>query len=66
MSCILPSRSPLFFEGGQVVFEDFLRAFKHQQDFLCRFSVATAFLRLFEVPSLPDDYWATPLDMTSG
>ena len=45
--------SPLVFEDGQVVFEDFLRPFKLQQELLQCFSVATAFLKLFEVLSLP-------------
>jgi hypothetical protein len=47
--------SPPSFEIGQVAFKGFLCAFQHQQELLCCFSVATAFLKLFEVLSLPVD-----------
>ena len=47
--------SPLPFEVGQVALENLLRALKHQQKLVRCFSVAAAFLKLFEVLSLPGD-----------
>ena len=58
--------SPLPFEVGQIPLKDLLCAFNLQQQLLCRFSVATAVLQLFDVLSLPVDYLTTPLDMTTG
>ena len=63
---LIGADSPPPFEVGQVALEDLLRAFKHHQELLCRFSVVTGFLKLFEVLPLPVDYLTTPLDMTSG
>ena len=59
-------RGRVLFELGQIALEDLLRAFAHQQQILCRFSVATAFPQLFDVSLLPANYHTAPLHMASG
>lgn len=55
----------MLFELGQIALEDLLRALAHQQQLLCRFTVATTFPKLFDVLLLPANYHTAPLHMAS-